>query len=782
MIKIALSSLLFFITYSSYSQELTSVIRGTITDKVSQATLIGVNVILVGSDPIIGTTTDVNGDFRLDKVPVGRQALTVSFIGYETREIPNLLVLSAKELQLNIQLNEKYSQLGEVVIIGEADKRESINKMNTVSSRTISIEEATRFSGSLQDPARMSQNYAGVSGSSDDRNDIIIRGNSPTGVLWRLEGVDIPSPNHFSTIGTTGGPISMLNVNNLKNSEFMTGAWASEYGNALSGVFDLQLRDGNNDSYEHLFQVGVNGFEVGSEGPFKKGGRASYMFNYRYSTLGVFQQLGIDLGTGSSIPEYQDMTMKLNFPTKKAGTFNVFGVGGFSSIDFALDTTESNLFSAENEESVFGSRTGIIGASHKYFFNPTMFSKLSIVATTTTSAGKVDSTGFNTNIRTKLAVFDRTLNNYTAHLKINKKLNVRNSWNAGYIGKINDINFRDSLKRGSQFRETLVFKGSSVLHQLYFSWQHFFSEKLTGNFGIQGQYFGFTNSTSVEPRMGLKYELTSKSKLSYGFGLHSQTQPISVYFVKDLDNPQRKTPNKNLDFSRSMHHVLGYELNTEPNSRIKLEAYYQYIYNVPIDTFSSSFSMVNEGADFTLPNRIGLVNEGTGRNFGIEITFEKFLSKGYYYLFTASIFDSQYKGSDGVLRNTAFNNQYVFNALGGKEFKLNSNMALNLDARATYAGGRPFTPVDLASSRANFREIRQNDIAFSERYLEYMRFDFKIGLRWNQKNFTHEFMFDVQNITNRQNVFLEGYQVSSGEIRTNYQRRIFPVALYKLYF
>ncbi|MEN8794348.1 MAG: carboxypeptidase-like regulatory domain-containing protein, partial [Flavobacteriales bacterium] len=278
--KSIFSILIGLMAFSSYSQELTSVIRGTITDKVSQSTLTGVNVVLVGSDPMIGTTTDVNGDFRLENVPVGRQVLKVSFIGYETREIPNLLVLSAKDLQLNIQLNEQYSELGEVVISGEADKRESINKMNTVSSRTISIEEATRFSGSLQDPARMSQNYAGVSGSSDDRNDIIIRGNSPTGVLWRLEGVDIPSPNHFSTIGTTGGPISMLNVNNLKNSEFMTGAWASEYGNAMSGVFDLQLRDGNNDSYEHLFQVGVNGFELGSEGPFKKGGRASYMFNY----------------------------------------------------------------------------------------------------------------------------------------------------------------------------------------------------------------------------------------------------------------------------------------------------------------------------------------------------------------------------------------------------------------------------------------------------------------------------------------------------------------------
>ena len=338
------SFILAIFAFTSYSQELTSVIKGTITDKVSQATLIGVNVILVGSDPILGTTTDVNGEFRLENVPTGRHTIRISYLGYETREIPNLLVLSAKELNVNITLSEKFEELGEFVVRGEADKRETINKMNTVSSRTISIDEATRFSGSLQDPARMTQNYAGVSGSSDDRNDIIIRGNSPTGVLWRLEGVDIPSPNHFSTIGTTGGPISMLNVNNLKNSEFMTSAWSSEYGNALSGVFDLQLREGNNDSYEHLFQVGVNGFELGSEGPFKKGGRASYLFNYRFSTVSVL---------GLFIKELKDENLFFqDFSYKTSISLWVFFASGVAMIVFALLIISIKTLQAANANPV----------------------------------------------------------------------------------------------------------------------------------------------------------------------------------------------------------------------------------------------------------------------------------------------------------------------------------------------------------------------------------------------------------------------------------------------
>ncbi|MEN8810287.1 MAG: TonB-dependent receptor [Flavobacteriales bacterium] len=779
-----LKLLVLFVMFVSvgFSQQLTSVIKGSVIDKTSQATLIGVNIVLVGSEPLIGTISDINGEFRLENVPTGRHTVRVSYLGYETREIPNLLVLSAKDLNVSIALSEKFNQLGEFVVRGEADKRENINKMNTVSSRTLSIDEATRFSGSLQDPARMSQNYAGVSGSSDDRNDVIIRGNSPTGVLWRLEGVDIPSPNHFSTIGTTGGPISMLNVNNLKNSEFMTSAWSAEYGNALSGVFDLQLREGNNDSYEHLFQVGVNGFELGSEGPFKKRGRASYMFNYRYSTLGIFQQIGVDLGTGSSIPEYQDITFKVNLPTKKMGTFSVFGIGGISFIDYELDTSNTNLFADENQEAQFRSQTGVLGVTHKYFFNSTLFSKLSIVATGTRSAGDLDSTGFERTKVSKVAVFDRVLSNYVVHFKLNKKINVRNNWNAGVIWRINTLDFVDSNKRQNEFIETLRFQGEASLGQAYFTWRHHFNEKLTANIGVQGQYFNLSKSTSLEPRLGLRYELNNKNKFTYGFGMHSQTQPISVYFVKDLENSGSSTPNKSLDFSRSIHNVIGYERNIGLNTRLKLETYFQYIYNVPVDTASNSFSMLNEGADFTLPNKTGLVNEGTGMNYGIEITFEKFLSKGYYFLVTTSIFDSKFKGSDGVERNTAFNNQYVFNALAGKEFELKKNVTLTFDGRMTYAGGKPFTPIDLDASNAQLSEVRDWNIAFSDRYQGYFRLDFKVGMRWNQKNISHEFMLDIQNITNQKNIFIQGYQASSGQIKTNYQRGFFPVALYKLYF
>ncbi|MGK0279794.1 MAG: hypothetical protein ACI9RU_002574, partial [Litorivivens sp.] len=323
--------LLFFaciLSLSTYAQTpRNSAIRGTVIDQQSQFPLPGVTIILLEFQPLTGTTTEIDGSFRLENIPVGRHAIQVSYIGYESQVLTNLLVSSGKELEVNINLIEAIVQLGGAEIVAEDKKHEALNEMSSVSARSISIEEAQRYSGSMLDPARMAQNYAGVSNASDDRNDIIIRGNSPTGVLWRMEGIDIPSPNHFGTLGTTGGPVSMLNINNLANSDFMTSAFAPEYGNALAGVFDLRLRNGNKDKFEFMGQIGFNGFELGAEGPLGLGKRSSFLINYRYSTLGVFQAMGIDFGTGSAVPEYQDLTFKLDIPTNKLGRFAVFGVG-----------------------------------------------------------------------------------------------------------------------------------------------------------------------------------------------------------------------------------------------------------------------------------------------------------------------------------------------------------------------------------------------------------------------------------------------------------------------
>jgi len=259
----------------------TQTIRGTVIDKSSQSPLIGASIILMNSDPLIGTITDIDGKFRLENIPVGRQGITISYLGYNTIALPGLNLTSGKELVLTIELEENITSLSKVVITAEQRKDIAINEMATVSARSFTVEETERYAGSLGDPSRMVSNFAGVSMTNDSRNDIIIRGNSPSGLLWRLDGIEIPNPNHFGAFGTTGGPVSMLNNNLLTNSDFITSAFPAEYGNAMSGVFDLKMRHGNNEKREYVGQIGFNGFELGAEGPFKKGSRASYLANYR---------------------------------------------------------------------------------------------------------------------------------------------------------------------------------------------------------------------------------------------------------------------------------------------------------------------------------------------------------------------------------------------------------------------------------------------------------------------------------------------------------------------
>ena len=311
-------SFLFLLAFSSnlLSQSLTQTIKGSVVDKQSQSALPGVAVQVEGITPVIGVITDADGQFRLQKVPLGRLQIRFQYLGYREKTV-SVILNAGKEAILNIELEESVIQAEEVVITGEQDKTKTNNKMSTVSARVFSAEEAARYAGSRNDPARMAANFAGVSGTNDSRNDIIIRGNSPTGILWRLNGLDIPNPNHFGNAGSTGGPISILNNNTLENSDFMTGAFAADYGNATSGVFDLKMRQGNRDKREFLAQVGFNGFELGAEGPFRKGKNASFLINYRYSTLSVFNALNIDFGTGAAIPQYQDLTFKTDFITKK---------------------------------------------------------------------------------------------------------------------------------------------------------------------------------------------------------------------------------------------------------------------------------------------------------------------------------------------------------------------------------------------------------------------------------------------------------------------------------
>jgi hypothetical protein len=769
---------------SQTTESKTTTIRGTVVDKQSQYPMPGATIVLLGSEPPKATSTDADGNFRLENIPVGRQGIQIIMLGYEPMVFANLLLNSGKELTLNVQLVESVTTLNAVEITATDNKSESINKMSTVSTRTINIEEAQRYSGTLQDIARMAQNFAGVTGTNDGRNDIIIRGNSPTGVLWRMEGIDIPNPNHFATLATTGGPISLINTNNLSNSDFSTGAFAAEYGNALSGVFDLKLRSGNSDKREYMAQMGFNGFELGAEGPFKKGKQASYMINGRYSFLNIMTNLGIDFGTGAAVPEYQDLTFKVDLPTEKAGRFTFFGVGGNSFIDFkGEESGEDNLYNDGKENQQFTSSTGIAGMTHTLFFNEKSYGKLIIAATTGGTEGHIDTLDTQNNATRTYGVFQRQ-NDIKAHYFVNTKLNAKNTLKFGGMYDYYTFNVEDSLRyAGNYFFRQNDFEGETSLARAYSEWQYRPSDKWTINSGVYAQYFVFNERTSAEPRIGARYRINERQSLSFGSGLHSQLQPITAYFNREEGaNGEIIANNQQLDFNKSAHFVLSHDIQLGKNMRLKSELYYQHLYNVAVDKDSTSFSILNVGADFTIPNNANLVNNGTGTNYGLEVTLERFLDKGFYFLTTISLFDSKYKGSDGIERNTAFNSNYVVNALAGKEWKIGKNNAITLDFKTTYTGGRRFSAILLDESIALREEVRDEKNAFSDQYAAYFRTDIKIGFRMNSAKVAQAFYFDVRNVTNHDNIFMETFNARNNRISTVYQTGFFPIFLYQVWF
>lgn len=776
----------------AFSQTYTQTIRGKVIDADSKSPLFGANVVLLNSDTLNGSVTDVDGKFRLDKVKVGRQAIKVTSLGYEDAFLSNIILTSAKEVVLTIELREKVYTTNVIEIVSETDKTKANNDLVTLSSRNFQAEETGRYAGSRGDPSKMVANYAGVSSGNDARNDIIVRGNSPLGVLWRLEGVDIPNPNHFSAQGATGGPISMLNNNVLGNSDFLTGAFPAEYGNKTAAVFDLKLRNGNNEKREFTGQIGINGVELGAEGPISKKQGSSYLVNYRYSTLELFNKLGIRFGVSAS-PEYQDVSYKVNIPTQKAGIFQVWGIGGTSKLSL-LDSElkpEDWSYISKGEDLVFKTSMGATGVSHMYFFNPKVSGKLNLSVSGTLLDAFVDTISPVDNSKFLDRKNKSTEANYIANYTVTAKLNAKHLIKAGATYQL--IYFdANSYAYSNQYNQYIyeldVKKSTAGLLQGFAHWQFRPTDKITINSGVHYQNFLLNNTWALEPRLGARFQLTQKQNLNIAYGMHSQMQPTIYYFYGTYipsSNSYYKS-NRNLDLSRSQHAILSYDYNFAKNFRFKLEAYYQYLNNVPIQkNWNSSFSMINVGNALEgIPLVDTLVNMGEGENYGVEFTIEKFFSNHFYFLTTVSVYDSKYKDKNGVVRNTSYNGGYVGNALAGYELQVgkNKNKAIALDLKYTQAGGNRYTPIDIELSKLAGKAVYVDSEAFSKKQKDYSRFDVKLSYKTNRKKTAQSLFFVIENIFGTKNILRESYNANTQSIQKEYQLGLFYYFGYRIEF
>ena len=780
---------IFLFSEKSFSQTLSQTIRGSVVDKDSKSPLTGATVIAVETNPSIGVISDEDGKFKLEKVPLGRYTIRVTYVGYEDVVLSNIVLTSGKEVILNIEMQQKIIEGETFTIFSNRDRDKTNNDLISISGRNFQPEETWRYAGSRTDPSRMAANYAGVVSANDERNDIIVRGNSPAGVLWKLEGVEIPNPNHFSGQGATGGPMSMLNNNLLGSSDFLTGAFPAEYGNKTAAVFDLKLRRGNNEHHEFTGMFGINGAELGAEGPFNKNHKSSYLVSYRYSTFALFNLLGINFGV-SGIPTYQDATFILNFPTTKRDIVSVFGIGGMSKISLLDSERDSSdwQFVSKGEDVVYGTKMAAAGISYTHFFNSNSYSKLIVSSGVAALHVYVDTLGIN---HSKFRSYDNNSvdGNAAVEYFISKKFDEKNLLKVGVNYSYLFFNYHEQFYQHDYklMIDLINNSGNTGMIQSYAHWQHRFTDKMVLNTGVHFEDFLLNGSFAIEPRVGFNYKIGERNQLSFGYGLHSQTMPLIVYFFELYDSTTKKysTSNTNLGLMKAHHFIAGYDFNFAKNFRLKTEVYYQYLFDVPVKgNLLSSYSAINMGGDYGFPNVDSLANKGTGYNYGTEFTLEKFFSNHYYFLATASLFESKYAGSDEIIRDTKFNGHYVANFLAGYEFKFgkNKNQALTIDLRMTQAGGRRYTPIDLTASQFYNDEILIDSLAWSAQYRTYKRVDLKFGFRINTKHATHSIIAVCENIFGIKNILQQTYDTNTKNIRTEYQLGVFPYGAYRIEF
>lgn len=764
---------------STTTPQATQTVRGQVCDVASGEPMIGVTI-TVENGTTLATVSDLDGIFIINNVPVGRHSVRASYVGYEPVLLKEQLVSSGKELVLSLKMRESISELGEVVIKPRVNKQLPLNEMAQVGARMFSVEEATRYAGGMADPARTASMFAGVA-TGGATNGISIHGNSPQMLQWRVEGVEVNNPNHFAEItGAGGGIFTSLNGTVLANSDFLTGAMPAEFGNALSGAFDMKMRVGNNSKYEHAIQVGTLGVDFASEGPLGKGSKASYLVNYRYSFLEIAKKLHA-INMEKETLDYQDLSFKLNMPTTKAGTFAVWFTG-------LLDHYENEVPDVSEWETLWDMNDSwsrqsnyAAGLNHTYRFN---------------NGGTLHSSVAYTSTYRKLGI-----NNYDEQMNQTPGMDGRNSqWNIIISAQHQQkLSSRYTMQNGFEHQH-LAFntwldwiheiggplyrvyesKDHTGLTRLYSSHKVALSRRLSTVAGVNVMWFNLNNQWLIEPRVSVQYKTSPSSTLSLAYALNSRKESTDTYFVM-MDG---KNPNEDLGLTRSHHISASFAQRLGENAMLKIEPYWQWLFDVPVEQ-GTTYSIINHTNFF---QDRALVNEGTGRNYGIDLTLERYLKDGFYGMFTASIFKSEYRDAQGEWHHTRQDRGYITNILGGKEWMVGKSKknVFGLNGRLTLMGGDRYTPIPEGITFEDVMKRPDKSIPnddgldpFCAQMGMNVGYAFSVKYTINKKHTSHHFILEYLQMKTFQG---QTFDLKTHEIVDKYTSLTFPNIAYRVEF
>ena len=773
-------------------------LRGVVTDAISGEPLIGATVKLVESDK--GAVTDIDGNYRIEVGKTGRYTIETSYVGYETGVMKEVLIAGAKEAVIDIALRENSQELGEVIVRPRVNKLATVNPVAIAGGVMLSMEEANRYAGGYNDPARLVTAFAGVAGNGDG-NGISVHGNAPQFMQYRIEGIEIFTPNHFADLYGAGfGMVSALNSNVISNSDFFVSTFNANYNNALSGVFDVKMRAGNNEKYENTVQLGTVSLEWTSEGPLSKKNNSSYIINYRYGFTSLARELGI-LDTNGSQYDFMDMSMKFNFPTKRAGTFSLFALGFYDkSWDVELDIEDiHSIYDASSQDGkLFNALAGI---SHKIHFDNKWTWRTTAAFNMQNNKADMEYWGLKrTNGQLLMPIAYEGKDYPFSYLKQNESRIVVNTelskqltprWLTQFGGEYShrffDLSYRTAENVYEPVPETPYYatKDNTGLASMYWSnlWKP--AEGLSLNLGLSGTYFLLSKDASIEPRVSMKWEPNTRDAISLGYGLHSMIEKLDAYFLRD---DQGNLANKDLGLSKSHHLLATYTHKLTDNLVFRMNAYYQYGFDTPVGINGSTFCTVNRLFNYI---EEPLVNKGNTRNYGGDITLEQYMSRGFYGQVNGSLFKAEYRGLDKKWRPQLYDRGYMVKLLAGKEWMMGKHKqnVFNVSAKYTLQGGLRHTPIDLDAMKAKVaagiiddEPIYKQDEVMTKQFDPTNMIDLTVSYKINCKKVSHTIAFEGINILQNETPYAERYDLTTGQLRYDKSGISLPNLFYRLDF
>ena len=718
-----------------HAQAPNGAVSGTITDRNTQQPLVGVNIILLGTS--LGAATDAEGQFRIDSVPVGTYIAQVSYIGFTPIQVPDVVVRTGRVTQLVKSLEEAFFETEEVLVEGGVYFED--NDQNLTSVQNLSYEEVRRSAGAIGDVLRLTQALPGVAITNDQRNDLVVRGGSPSENLVLVDQIEIPSLNHFGAQNTSGGPISILNTEFLDDASFFSGGFSSQYGNRLSSVLDISLREGGSDRLLTDIEMGIAGFGLITEGPL--GDKGSFMVSVRRSYLELLEDaIGL-----TAVPEYWNLNTKVVYQPSYKHTFSFIALGGIDDISFNVDPDDLDDPSLENVDS--DGWTIINGLNWEHLIGKNAYGTLTISDAIyhygteifdeqlgNQLTFKQDDTEGTTQLRYNLSVFPERLGDLRtgvdlkilrANYELTQPLGVLNPLVADTV-RVNPVDLDENFST-TQF-------GS------YVELSPRLSPRLTLNMGLRYDYFEFIDASRVSPRVNVRYKLFERFNINASWG-HYYQQPALIFLNADPINTD-------LDPMRADHYIAGLSFFPREDIRVTIEGYVKTYDDYPVSTEYPTLTLANTGDDFGVNSLLfPLISEGSGQSIGFEMYAQKKLTDRFYGQVSYSYSETEHEALDGIRRKASFDVPHTFTILGG--YKVGN---WEFSGKYTYATGRPFTPYLEEASVAQNRAIFDLERINEGRAPDYQRLDIRVDYLVNFKTWSILTFLDVLNVYNRENI------------------------------